>query len=271
MGILNVTPDSFSDGGMFASTERAVAQALAMLDAGADILDIGGESTRPGSAELAVTEEQARVLPVIAAVLKARPEAILSIDTYHAETARLAVAAGVEIVNDVSGMLWDADMASTCAELGCGVVAMHTRGRPAEWKTLPTLDAREVMPLVLRDLSARVKEIVSAGVLRDRIAVDPGFGFGKILEENWPLLAELSRLGGLGLPVVAGASRKRFLGRAVALWRGGEEPGPLDRLNATAAANAASVLAGAHVLRVHDVAAAVEAAAIVDAVLLAAG
>lgn len=269
MGILNVTPDSFSDGGMFASTEQAVEQALAMLDAGADLIDVGGESTRPGTSGLAVSEEQARVLPVIAAVLKARPEAVISIDTYHAETARLAVAEGAELVNDVSGMLWDAAMAQTCAELECGVVAMHTRGRPAEWRDMPRLEAREVMPLVLRELRERVAAIEAAGVERERIAIDPGFGFGKILEENWPLLAGLGELAELGLPVVAGASRKRFLGRAIAERRGGDEPGALDRLQATTAANVAAVLAGAHVLRVHDVSAAVEAAAVADAVLAA--
>jgi dihydropteroate synthase len=273
MGILNVTPDSFSDGGLFYQPEhevdRALAQALAMLDAGADMLDVGGESTRPGSQALAPAEEQARVLPVIAAVLRARPGTILSIDTYHAETARLAVAAGAEIVNDVSGMLWDGRMAAACAELGCGVVAMHTRGRPQEWRSLPRLAQLAVAPLVVRELADRVEAIAAAGVERTRIAVDPGFGFGKILEENWPLLAGLGSLAGLGLPVVAGASRKRFLGRAVAERLGGEEPGVMDRVHATSAANVAAVLAGAHVLRVHDVAAAVEAAAVADAVLAA--
>jgi dihydropteroate synthase len=268
MGVLNVTPDSFSDGGMFGSTERAVEQALAMLDAGADVIDVGGESTRPGSGRVDLAVEQERVLPVIAAVLKARPDALISIDTFHAGTARLAVAAGAEIVNDVSGMLWDSSMAATCAELECGVVAMHTRGRPSEWKDLPRLSAGEVVPLVLRELRERVAGVLAAGVLRERVAVDPGFGFGKILDENWALLAGLGELAGLGLPVVAGVSRKRFLGRAVGLRRGVAEPGVLERLNATTAANVVAVLAGAHVLRVHDVSAAVEAAAVADALLV---
>jgi dihydropteroate synthase len=174
MGVLNVTPDSFSDGGRFFAPERAVAQALQMLDEGADLLDIGGESTRPNADAISVEEEQERVLPVVAAILAARPGAVVSIDTFHASTAEAAVAAGAEIVNDVSGLLWDSDMAPTCARLGCGLVLMHTRGRPQEWKSLPALAPDAVVPLVLGDLADRIAEATAAGVSRERIVVDPG-------------------------------------------------------------------------------------------------
>ena len=211
MGILNVTPDSFSDGGRFQNVASALEHALQMLDDGAGILDLGGESTRPNSAPIAPAEEQARVLPVLRAILQARPEAILSIDTYHAETARLAVEAGAEIVNDVSGHLWDPAMSATCASLGCGAILMHTRGRPHQWRTQPPLAPADVLPLVLRDLEARAGAALAAGIAREAIVLDPGFGFGKILDENYPLLAHLDQLHTLGFPILAGLSRKSFL------------------------------------------------------------
>ena len=264
MGILNVTPDSFSDGGHFYSpeheTDRALAHALAMLDDGAAILDIGGESTRPSATPLPPADEQERILPVIAAILKARPTAILSVDTYHAATARLAVEAGAEIVNDVSGHLWDSAMSATCAALGCGAILMHARGRPHEWPTLPPLAHNEVVPLVLRELQARVEAATAAGIPHAKIAIDPGFGFGKIRDENYPLLAHLDRLQALGLPIVSGTSRKGFLGHTLG------NP-TADRLHATTASNVAAVLAGAHILRVHDVRPGAEAAAIADRIL----
>src|ERR1019366_3309514 len=201
MGILNVTPDSFSDGGRFLSPQAALSHALQMLDDGADILDLGGESTRPNSVPIAPADEQARVLPVLRAILAARPDAIVSIDTYHAVTARLAVEAGAEIVNDVSGHLWDPHMAQTCASLQCGAILMHTRGRPQEWRTLPALAPDEVVPLVLRDLEARAGAALAAGIARASIVLDPGFGFGKAFEENFPLLAGLETLQSLGFPL----------------------------------------------------------------------
>lgn len=293
MGILNVTPDSFSDGGKFFDPAAALAHALRMLDEGADILDLGGESTRPSSVALTPAEEQARVLPVLRALLDARPEAVVSIDTYHAQTARLAVEAGAEIVNDVSGGLWDARMAATCATLGCGAVLMHTRGRPQEWRTLPSLARDEVLPLVLRELETRIQAALAAGVAREAIMVDPGFGFGKILGENYPLLAGLDRLHTLGFPVLAGVSRKSFLTRTVAadLQRapatgtGSDTGAPKPALNLpkglaaemwdsalpTAVAHTAAILAGAHILRVHDVRPARETAAIADRILAAFG
>jgi dihydropteroate synthase len=279
MGILNVTPDSFSDGGHFYSPEhapdRAIARALTMLDDGADILDIGGESTRPNATPLPPTEEQSRILPVIAAILQQRPNTILSVDTFHATTARRAIEAGAEIVNDVSGHLWDPAMSTTCAELRCGAILMHTRGRPQEWRHLPALATEEVVPLVLTQLAQRLESAIAAGISRDKIILDPGFGFGKILDENYPLLAHFDQLRQFNLPILAGASRKGFLARtltehpSLSALLNGNVPSMEDRLNATTAANTAAILAGAHILRTHDVCPAVEAAAIADRILAA--
>jgi dihydropteroate synthase len=275
MGILNVTPDSFSDGGQFLSPRAAVDHALEMLDQGADILDLGGESTRPSAVPITPAEEQARVLPVLRAILAARPTAVISIDTFHAETARLAVDSGAEIVNDVSGHLWDAAMPHTCATLQCGTILMHTRGRPDEWLTLPRLAPTEVLPLVLADLQARADAALAAGIARESIVLDPGFGFGKILDENYPLLAHLDQLHTLGFPLLAGVSRKSFLTRAVAsASAAAQKPGTphldsemWERQLPTTVANTAAILAGAHILRVHDVRTARSTASIADRVL----
>ncbi|MEO6909424.1 MAG: dihydropteroate synthase [Edaphobacter sp.] len=273
MGILNVTPDSFSDGGHFYSPEhapgRALTQALQMLDEGADILDVGGESTRPNANALTPEEEQARILPVIEAILEQKPEAILSIDTHHATTAALAVEAGAQIVNDVSGHLWDAAMSNTCAKLGCGTVLMHTRGRPQDWTTQPPIPSVEILPLVLVGLSERIEAATIAGIPRDKIILDPGFGFGKRLDENYPLLAHLDELHQLSLPILTGASRKSFLGQVLALLYESPPPPAEARLHATTAANVAAILGGTHILRTHDVRPAAEAAAIADRILAA--
>jgi dihydropteroate synthase len=268
MGVLNVTPDSFSDGGQFLDVSTAVAQGLRMLDEGADILDIGGESTRPGQKEvLSVGEEQARVLPVIEGIYNARPDAIISIDTYKAATAIAAARAGAEIINDVSGLLWDAEMASTCARLECGVVLMHTRGRPDEWKSQPPLKPKEVLPLVKDELRERLEDARKAGITREKIVLDPGYGFGKRLDENYPLLAHQSELLELDQPLLAGVSRKSFLAHALKLLYQGNDAPSVARLHATIAATTAAVLAGASVVRVHDVRPVVEAARIADAIL----
>lgn len=246
MGIVNATPDSFSDGGSY----DPVAHGLRLLDQGADILDIGGESTRPGGAGLVDgSEEQRRVLPVIEAL--ARAGAILSVDTYRASTARLAVEAGAEIVNDVSGLLWDTEMTAICRDLRCGVVLMHTRGRPQEWAALPPM--QQIASTVVRELRERV---ASSGIEPERLVIDPGFGFGKRGAENFELLAGMSQMQELGLPVLAAASRKGFLGGDVH-----------DREFATVAFHTACILAGAHVIRVHDVKAAVQSAKVADAAL----
>ncbi len=266
VGVVNVTPDSFSDGGKFFSAARAVEHALRLLDEGADILDLGGESTRPGTRPpVSAQEELDRVLPVIEAILHERSGTILSIDTYKAETARAAVTAGAEIVNDVSGFLWDPGMAAICAELGCGVILMHTRGRSQEWRTQPPLPHDEVVTLVLRELEQRTRAALAAGVRQAAIVLDPGFGFGKALDENYPLLAHFEALHALGYPLLAGPSRKSFLGKTLAPIHGHDIP-PDQRDNATLAAITATVLAGAHLVRVHNVQAAREAIAIADAI-----
>lgn len=271
MGILNVTPDSFSDGGVFFTAEAAVEQALSMLDAGADLIDIGGESTRPGAQVPTVSaqEEQDRVLPVIEAVLRERPEAVLSADTYKAATARAAVAAGAEIINDVSGFTWDSDLPAACAELACGVILMHTRGRPSEWRTQPRLSASEVLPLVRDGLVQALDRATRAGIDRSRIVLDPGYGFGKIHDENYPLLAHQAELLALGQPLLAGVSRKSFLGHTVAVALGATDVPVHRRGSASLAATTVAILAGASIVRVHDVRPAVEAAAVADAILAA--
>jgi dihydropteroate synthase len=270
MGVLNITPDSFSDGGLFASPAAAIEHALAMLEEGADIVDIGGESTRPGKREpVAAQEEIDRVVPVLEGVLRHRPGSVLSVDTYKSETAVAALQAGAEVINDVSGFLWDGAMAKVCSAGECGVVLMHTRGRPEEWRTLPDLKPGEVVPLVALGLQQSLAEARKAGVAQERIVLDPGFGFGKILEQNYSLLAGLENLAGLGQPLLTGVSRKRFLGRTLAPLFGGVDPTVERRGNASLAALTASILAGAHVVRVHDVLVSLEAAAIADAVLAA--
>src|SRR5438874_9980006 len=261
MGIVNVTPDSFSDGGEHLTPEAAVAHALKLLDEGADIIDIGGESTRPGSRVGAETpavsaeEELRRVLPVIAAVKRARSSAIISIDTYKANVARTAVEAGAEIVNDVSGLQWDAGMKAVLAGLSCGVVLMHTRGRPDEWRSLPTVP--DTVMLTKRELRQRSDTAVAAGVKRDRIVLDPGFGFGKRFEENYSLLRSFSEFQELRFPLLAGVSRKSFIGRALA--QGGKDAEIADRQLGSLGGEIALAMKGAHIIRTHDVRACVQA------------
>ena len=274
MGVVNITPDSFSDGGLFLDPEAAVAHGHQLLEEGADILDLGAESTRPGShvgslvaPAVSAEEEQARLLPVVEGILAARPDAVISADTYKAATARAALAAGAEIVNDVSGFNWDAEMAAVCAELKCGVVLMHSRGRPDEWRGLPALSPDEVMETVREGLTASLAAAARAGIAEECVVLDPGYGFGKRFEENYALLARQDELLSLGRPLMAGVSRKSFLGHALAGRRGGRTATGADRETASIAAMTAAILQGASIVRVHDVRAAVEAAAIADAVL----
>jgi dihydropteroate synthase len=272
MGVLNVTPDSFSDSGAFLHPERAIEHALSMLDEGADIVDIGGESTRPGSQPLSTEEEQARVLPVLEALLRERPQIVLSMDTYRAATARAAIAAGCEIVNDVSGFQWDPAMPQACADLHCGVILMHTRGRPSEWRTQPRLAQGEVIPLVRSGLAQSLEIATHAGIDRNRVVLDPGFGFGKTYDNNYPLLAHLDELLTLGQPLLAGVSRKSFLARTLSEAHAPTalsiaDVSPEARTNATLAATTAAILAGASIVRVHEVRPAREAASIADAIL----
>lgn len=275
MGVVNITPDSFSDGGAYFAPEAAIAHALQLLNEGADLLDLGAESTRPGSragADSTVTgeEEQARLLPVLEGVLRARPKAILSVDTYKASTACAALAAGAEIVNDVSGFQWDARLAAVCAQVQCGVVLCHTRGRPDQWRGLPKLAPDALLSLVQDSLSASLLAATSAGILSEAIVLDPGYGFGKRFGENYALLARQAELLALGRPLLAGLSRKSFLGQTLAPLYGGNAAPIQGRENASIAAHVAAILHGSSIIRVHAVHAAVEAARITDAILEAA-
>jgi dihydropteroate synthase len=251
MGILNVTPDSFSDGGRYASLDAAVDRALRMIAEGADIIDVGGESTRPGGEAIPAGEEQARVLPVIRH-LAAQTDVVLSIDTYRSETARLAVAAGAHAINDVYGLQRDPGIARVAAETGAGLIIMHT-GRE-----------RVKLPDVIDDqrsfLSNGLAVAAEAGVPGERILLDPGFGFAKDTEENLELMARFEELHDLGHPLVAGTSRKRFIGAVT-----GREGDLRDW--GTAATSAMLRLKGAAVLRVHEVAINLDAVRMADAVL----
>ncbi|MCI0352921.1 MAG: dihydropteroate synthase [Acidobacteriales bacterium] len=271
MGVINVTPDSFYDGGRNFATPEAVVQGLRMLDDGADILDIGGESTRPGAQTgkegLSAGEELNRVLPAIEGIRRKRPDALISIDTYKSLVAEAAVRVGAEVVNDVSACRWDPQMAATIARLDAGVVLMHMRGRPYEWRTLPRLESDELLALVTHDLDVWSKSALQAGIGRDRIVLDPGFGFGKNFEENYPLLTRFDELHQLGFPLLSGTSRKSFIGRA--LSHDGADVPAEDRLYGTLATAAISIMKGAHIVRVHDVKEAAEVARITDAVLAA--
>src|SRR5579863_795185 len=285
MGVVNVTPDSFSDGGAHFDRDRAVEHGLRLLEDGADIVDVGGESTRPGatvapSAEtsgdnialagsqpqtrpVSEQEELQRVIPVIAALKQKRPEAVISVDTYRANVARAAVEAGAEIVNDVSGFRWDPQMVKTLAELRSGAVLMHMRGRPEKWRTLPPIS--DVVTLVKRELRAWADAAQIAGVKRERIVLDPGFGFGKSFQENYPLLKRFDELHELRYPLLAGVSRKSFIGRALA--RNGNDAPVTERLYGTVAAETAIIVKGAHIIRTHDVRACADAARIADLVV----
>lgn len=278
MGILNVTPDSFSEFGAHHEIAAAIEHGLTLLDEGAALLDVGGESTRPGATAVSEQEEQDRVLPVIESILHRRPETVISIDTHHAATARAAIAAGAEIVNDVSGFLWDPALAGACADLSCGVVLMHTRGRPSEWRTLPPLAPNDVVPLVRAGLTDALARARAAGIDGSRVVLDPGYGFGKVFDANYPLLAHQEKLLQLGQPLLAGVSRKSFLANTLARSlpeSSKAESGkslaatipPAARGNATLAAVITAILAGASIVRVHEVRPAVEAARIADAVV----
>src|SRR5271170_1012940 len=268
MGIVNVTPDSFSDGGLYIDAEKAVVRAEQLLDEGATIIDVGGESTRPGPSEpVSEEEERRRVLPVIRDLKRRRRDAVVSVDTYKASVARAAVEVGAEVVNDISGFRWDPKMAKTLAELKVGAVLMHTRGRPEEWRTLPPIG--DPVLTVKRDLRQWAETATLAGIKRDRLVLDPGFGFGKRFEENYPLLAHFGELQQTGFPLLAGVSRKSFIGRMLA--RDGKDAPVSDRVYGTLSAETALILKGAHIIRTHDVRFAVEAARVTDAVVVNGG
>lgn len=269
MGILNVTPDSFSDGGKFIRHDRAVAHGLQMLDEGADILDIGGESTRPGvkvgEGGVSAEDEIERILSVIEGLIRERPNTVISVDTYKAQVARVALSAGAEIINDVSALRWDPEMASELCKQSCGIVLMHSRGLPEQWKTQPP--SKDIVKEVKDELREWTSSAIAGGISRERLVVDPGFGFGKRFDENIPLLARLGEFHELGFPILSGTSRKSFIGRT--LSRDGKDAPPEQRLYGTLATVVASVLQGAHIVRVHDVQPVVEAVKVANAVLAA--
>jgi dihydropteroate synthase len=256
VGILNVTPDSFSDGGAFLDPGRAVARAEALLNEGAHIVDVGGESTRPGSEPVSEEEELRRVLPVVSGVLVARCEALISIDTYRASTAEAALDAGASIVNDVTA-LSDPKMAGLVAERGCSVILMHMQGEPKSMQQNPRYE--EVVREVRDFLARRAECAIQAGVKEENIILDPGIGFGKTLEHNLTLLNRLDSLAGLGFPVLVGVSRKSFLGKIL----DGE---PKSRLFGTVASNVLAHERGATLFRVHDVLANKEALTVAAAI-----
>jgi dihydropteroate synthase len=249
MGVLNVTPDRFSDGGTHLDKQRAVAAGLAMAAAGADIVDVGGESTRPGAPATSVDAEQARVVPVIRALAEAGVR--VSIDTRNAATMEAALDAGAAIVNDISALTHDPGAAGLVAARGCAVVLMHMRGEPA------TMNARAVYADIAREvgdeLAARIAAAEQAGIARDAIAIDPGIGFAKLAPQSLEMLRRLPELAALGCPILVGVSRKSFIGRVA------DEPDPQRRLPGSLAAALFAVSRGAHILRVHDVAETVQA------------
>jgi dihydropteroate synthase len=256
MGIVNVTPDSFSDGGLFLDAGRAVEHGLALAADGAEIVDVGGESTRPGAAEVSAADEIARTEPVVAGLADAGIP--VSIDTSKAAVAAAALDAGARMVNDVTALTADPELAALCAERGCELVLMHMQGTPRTMQESPTYG--DVVTDVRAYLAGRVAAAVGAGVAEERIWVDPGIGFGKTLEHNLELLRRLGELRELGRPILVGTSRKSFIGRLT-----GREVG--DRLGGTIASNVLALRAGAEMLRVHDVREMREAALVAETIL----
>ena len=258
MGIVNMTPDSFSDGGLYNSPEPALERCLSMAEAGADIIDIGGESSRPGSASVSAAEEMDRVLPVLEAL---RPETgiMVSIDTCKSEVAEAALRAGADILNDITALRNSPDMAEVVSRWKAGVILMHMRGEPSSMHLMEP--SGDIVSEVFEELQVSVDKAVRFNVSRDRIIIDPGIGFGKNHQENLILLNRLPVLAELGLPLLIGTSRKRFIGAIL------DRP-VLQRSSGTIASSAAAILKGVHILRVHDVAEVKEAAKVVDAITL---
>lgn len=258
MGILNVTPDSFSDGGDFLDVRAAVSFAEEMLDEGAHVIDIGGESTRPGSEPVSQEEELRRVVPVVRGILETRPDAVMSVDTYRAETAEAALGAGAAIINDITALQWDERMAPLLAEAGCPVVLMHMQGEPKTMQDDPRYE--DVVREVCDFLAERAEFAVASGISPENVVLDPGIGFGKTVEHNLALVKHLDAIVGLGYPVLVGASRKGFVGKVTGAGEAKE------RAFGTAAVSVVARERGARLFRVHDVRANREALAMADAV-----
>jgi len=257
MGILNVTPDSFTDGGIFFRKDSAIEHGLRMVEDGADIIDIGGESTRPGSDSVGYQEELSRTMPVIEELAR-RVNVPLSIDTYKADVAKRALDAGASMVNDISGLRFDPEMAGVVAEYKVPVVVMHIKGTPKNMQVNPEYEA--LIPEILDYLRESIKLAVDAGIKEDMIIIDPGIGFGKTFEHNLQILKDLHEFTLLEKPLLIGPSRKAFLGKIL-----GNAP-TSERLEGTAAAVAISIMNGAHIVRVHDVKEMVKVARVTDAV-----
>jgi dihydropteroate synthase len=263
MGVINVTPDSFSDGGAFPDADAAIKHGLRLLGDGADLLDVGGESTRPGAQRVPADEELRRVLPVVSALAAAG--AVVSIDTMRAATAEAALAAGAQVVNDVSGGQADAGLPRVVAAAGVPYVVMHWRGHSTTMQQHAVY--ADVVAEVRDELAARLDAVVAAGVSPEQVVLDPGLGFAKTAEHNWTLLAHLDQMLGLGRPLLVGASRKSFLGSLLADPPSGEPRPVVDRDDATAAVTVLAAAAGAWAVRVHDVRANADAVRVVAAVV----
>ncbi len=258
MGVVNITPDSFSDGGVHYRAESAIQGGLDMLAAGADIVDMGGESTRPGSLPIEEDEEIRRVKPVIEAVIREEPNAVISIDTRRRAVAETAVKAGAQIINDVSGFRDDPSMIDFAVETGCAVVVMHMLGRP---RTMQQEIRYDTFPEdIYRFFQERIVTLEEAGVAREKIIIDPGIGFGKTFDQNLVLINRLHIFADLGKPLLLGASRKSFIGKIL------DEPVAAHRDTGSLAVMTAGILRGAHIVRVHDVPASIQAARVADAV-----
>lgn len=268
MGVLNITPDSFSDGALFLSPDKALAHAEQMIAEGADIIDVGGESTRPGGEPITADEESQRVVPVIAELAK-RTATPISVDTTKSEVARAALAAGASIINDVSALRFDFYIADAAARAGAGLVLMHSRGTPATMHRLPPV--ADIMEEITSSLGASIKMAERRGVKRESIVIDPGIGFGKTQEQNLEVIAKLDKLAKAfpDLPILIGTSRKSFLGKILADDEGVAAPVD-ERLHGTLASTAAAVLKGARIVRVHDVKSARDTLKTIDAVRTAA-
>lgn len=260
MGILNVTPDSFSDGGLYADQTRALEHAREMVSQGADILDIGGESTRPGADPLTEEEELRRIIPIIER-LSTEIAAPISVDTYKSSVARKALDAGASIVNDISGLRFSPDMTQVVADYGAAVVIMHIKGTPRDMQVNPVY--RDVVGEIMDHLEKSAGIALKAGIARDRIMIDPGIGFGKTLEHNLTILERLDEFRGLGFPIVLGTSRKRFIGMVLDISE------PKDRIEGSAATVALGIQGGARIVRVHDVGYMAKVARMSDAIVKA--
>ncbi len=258
MGILNVTPDSFSDGGQFNTLDKALNQVRAMVSAGADIIDIGGQSTRPGAEDISLEEELTRVIPIIEAIRKKNIDIPISIDTTKSVVAQKAIAAGADIINDISGATFDSEILSVVASLNVPIILMHLRGTPQTMQSLT--DYQDLIVDVRQFLQSRIDEALTAGIKRSHLIIDPGIGFAKTYDQNLQLLQQLSAFHALHLPILVGVSRKSFIGHIL------NKNNPQERIWGTAAACCGAIASGADILRVHDVAAMSDVAKVADAI-----